>query len=737
MLLAKRILPGTLVVCALAVPGVAETVSFRNDVMAVLSKAGCNLGTCHGNQNGKGGFKLSLRGQDPHADFAVLTRDSSNRRTNPMQPDASLILLKPTMQVPHEGGRRFDAGSIEYEILHDWIAAGLPPDRSDTPHLAELKVTPVEHVLVAPEEAVALRAEAVFSDGTRRDVTRLAVYEIGEPIVEVAPGGLVRRLDFGETVVTVRFLDRQVPVRLAFVPARPDFAWSAPAPANPIDESVFNKLRRLAINPSTVCDDTTFVRRAHLDLVGMLPPADEARQFIADDRPDKRELLIDDLLQRPEFADFWAVKWADLLRAEEKTLDQKGVENYYAWIRASIAGGKPMDEFVRELIAARGSTYSHPAANYYRSMRDPLMRAESTGQLFLGIRLQCARCHNHPFDRWTQDDYYGWANLFARVDYKVLENNRTDRNDGHEFDGEQIVYIKSRGEVEHPLTGKPQPPQFLADGDAAIDPGEDRLRQLADWLTRADNERFTQTMVNRIWNELMGRGIVDPIDDFRATNPPSHPELLEWLARDFVEHGFDLRHTIRTIMRSKTYQLSAEPNETNAEDERNFSRAYVRRLSAEQILDSVSGVLDLPIEYSGYPAGMRAGELPGVQAMRFRRRQTAPGDEFLRLFGKPPRLETCECERSDESTLNQTFELVSGPFINDLLTRSGGRLDRLAETSPEGAVEELYWTALSRTPTTEELSRAVEYLRSSEDRRRTAEDLAWAVLNSKEFLLRR
>ena len=716
-----------------------EPVSFRNDVSAVLSKAGCNMGACHGNKNGKGGLKLSLRGEDPAFDFAALTRQADGRRANPLDPDASLILLKPTMRVAHEGGRRFGAESPEYDILRRWIAAGTPNDLDAAPRLVRLDVTPPEAVLADPEEEIRIRAEAVYGDGTRRNVSRLAVYEPAEPFVEVSADGLVRRRGFGETTVTVRYLDRQTPVRVAFIPARPDFAWSAPRPANFIDEHVFAKLRRLRINPSEICDDTTFLRRACLDLTGVIPTAEEARAFLKDPRSDKRERLVDELLARQEFADFWALRWADLLRAEEKTLDQKGVENYYSWIRNGLATGKPMDQFARELVAARGSTYENPAANYYRAMRDPLTRAESTAQVFLGVRLQCAKCHNHPFDRWTQDDYYGWASLFARVDYKVLENRRRDKNDKHEFDGEQVVFMKSKGDVENPATGAPQPPRVLADGAAEVDPKADRLRQLAEWLTSPENDRFAEMMVNRVWSQLLGRGIVDPIDDFRATNPPANPELLDALAADFVAHGYDLRHLIRTIMRSRVYQLSAEPNGTNTEDERQFSHAYVRRLTAEQTLDSAALALGTKIKFAGFPNGMRSDQLPGVQAMRFRRGQEEPGDDFLRAFGKPPRLQSCDCERSDEATLNQTFQLISGPFINDLLTRSDNRLAKLLERadSDEEIVRELYRRTLSREPSAEELAAAAAHLAESADRRPALEDVAWALLNSNEFMLRR
>ena len=711
--------------------------TFGTDAMAVLSKAGCNMGVCHGNQNGKGGFKLSLRGEDPAFDFEALTRDLSGRRANPIDPERSLLLLKPTMQVPHEGGRRFAIDSLEYGILQRWIAADMPADSKDSSRLVRLEVTPREQFVVEPESRVTIRAQAEFSDGQRRDVTSLCVFEPDNDVAAISRDGLVEREKFGETTIVVRFLHAQIPVRLAFVPERADYTWSGPEPANAIDEHVFAKLRSLRMNPSPVAGDSVFLRRAYLDLLGLIPPADEAQAFVNDADPEKRARLIDNLLERPEFAGFWALKWSDMLRNEEKTLDFKGVQNFHAWIRRSIATGKPMDEFVRELIAARGSTYTVPAANYYRAMRDPLMRAESTAQLFLGVRLQCARCHNHPFDRWTQDDYYDWANLFARVDYHVLENRRRDDNDKHEFDGEQIVYMARKGNVENPRTGKSAGVRFLGAADD-VDKKQDRLEQLAAWTTSPDNDLFVQTQVNRIWHALMGVGIVDPIDDFRATNPPSNPALLDALSREFVDSGFDLRHMIRLIMNSQTYQLASEPNDTNADDERNFSHAQVQRLTAEQLLDSLTLVTGVPAEFAGYPRGMRAGEIPGVKSTPIRF-QPSEGDRFLKSFGKPERLQACECERSDDATLSQAMQLTSGPMINQMLTTPENQLAEWLASgrSPGEIIDELFWTALGRAPNDEERAVMTQHLETAEDRRQALEDLTWSILNSNEFLLRR
>lgn len=719
-----------------------EKMSFRHDVMAVLSKAGCNQGVCHGNLHGKGGFRLSLRGEDPAADFVTLTRGQFGRRIDPLRPEQSLILRKPTMATAHEGGRRFAVGSGEYEILHGWIAGGMKDDPAELPRLVSLEVTPREAVLVEPQAELRLRAEAIFADGRRQDVTDMAVYETSNQLATIAADGRVSRAGFGESTVLVRFLDRQVPVRVAFVPQRADFIWSQPPETGFIDRHVFAKLRRLRMNPSPLCDDSTFVRRAYLDLLGVLPAAEEARRFVADRRTDKRKQLIDALLARPEFADNWALKWSDLLRNEEKTLDRKGVQNLHAWVRQSIAEGKPVDQFARELIAARGSTYQNPPANWYRANRDPISRAEGTARVFLGVRLQCAKCHNHPFDRWTQDDYYSWAAWFARVQYKVLENRRRDDNDGHEFDGEQIVYLDRTSEVQNARTGRPAMPRLLGVA-APPEADDDRLATVARWVTSRDNPFFARSQVNRIWFHLLGRGLVDPVDDFRATNPASHPELLDELSADFVAHGFDLRHTIRTTMNSRTYQLSAESNDTEPNDsnrdEANFARAAERRLAAEPLLDAICQVLDTSVQFNGYPLGTRAGQLPGVQAARRRERAPGMGESFLKLFGKPPRLVACDCERTDETTLAQTFNLVSGPAIQRLLTREDNRLDNLlasGESAP-AMIEQLYWTALSRPPMGEEARRLGRHLETARDRRAMMEDIAWGLLNSHEFLFRR
>jgi hypothetical protein len=720
--------------------------SFRNEVMAVLSRAGCNMGTCHGNANGKGGFKLSLRGQN--ADYDTLSRQLGSRRVSLVDPDSSLLLRKPTLAMPHQGGRRFAPGSREHQIIRNWIATGMPRDKKDSPRLTGLTATPDHATLYAPQTSMQLKVTAEFSDGSKQDVSSLAVYDSSALFVSVSPDSVAIAEHSGQTTVTVRYLNLQIPVRLEFVPDRPDFVSSAPEPANFIDEAVFAHLKRLRINPSEICDDTTFVRRAYLDVTGLLPTSEKAQNFVASAEADKRAKLIDELLASPEFNDMQALRWADLLRVEEKTLDKTGVTVFHTWIRDSFAAKKPLNEFAKELLAARGSTYKVPAANLYRSLRTTESRGESTAQLFLGVRLQCAKCHNHPFDRWTQDDYYGWSNFFARVDYKIIENKRRDKFDKHEFNGEQIVLIKTEGDVKNPGTGQIVGPRFLGATDetsaAKLEEGEnatkpDRLLQLADWMSSRSNDRFAATQANRIWYQLMGRGIVDPVDDFRTTNPPVNPELLAALKQQFVAGGFRVRPLMRAILNSKTYQVSSVPNETNQDASHLFARVEPTRLTAEQTLDAVAQTLGASVKFGDQKPGTKAVQLAGVRNGGHRYSPPEIGDSFLALFGKPERQLSCECERSGETTLAQTIELCGGDLIDQLLRDEKGRIATLLnrEKSDGQIIDILYWSALSRAASAEESAAARAHVQRQPERRQGLEDVAWAILNSNEFLLRR
>ena len=706
--------------------------TFRRDVIAMLSKSGCNAGGCHGNANGKGGFKLSLRGQDPDLDWAAMTRDQGGRRIDLIEPEKSLLLLKATAGIAHEGGGRFAAGSPEYAAFLAWLSDGAPD--SHAPRLAKLEVTPIESVLVEPATGVQLLATAVFADGARRDVTRMAVFEPSNQTVKVSAEGLVARENSGESTVLVRYLDQQVPVRLAFVPARPGFVWNDPPVENFIDEHVFKKLRTLRMNPSALCDDTAFLRRAYLDLLGVIPTGETAHAFTADAAPDKRGRLVERLLLRGEFADFWALKWADLLKIEERQLDRKGMEVFHGWIRESIAGNKPLNVFARELIAARGSTYENPAANWWRANRDPVTRAESTARVFLGTQLNCAQCHNHPFERWTQDDYYNWAGLFARLDYKIVENKRKDTNDTREFKGDQIVLLKTTGTVTNPRTGDAATPRFLGGEAPQTSAERDELLALADWLPHSP--MFARMQVNRVWFHLMGRGLVDPVDDFRASNPPSHPELLDALAKEFARHGYDLRWLIRSITQSRVYQLASEPNESNGNDEINHSRGIVRRLGAEQLVDSINKALGSVLDIEDYPEATRLSQVP--EGRKHYHPLKTDIDRFELVFGKPPRLIASECERSDEPTVGQAFQLISGPVVQDLLTQSGNRLNGWIDPEkPDREIAtEMFWTLLSRAPTAAERAATALHLETASERRKAVEDVVWALFNSKEFLFR-
>jgi hypothetical protein len=713
-----------------------EPVRFRQEVMAVLSRGGCNQGACHGNLHGKGGFKLSLRGEDPDRDYATLTRDQLGRRINRFQPQESLLLQKATARMPHEGGKRFPRGSLEYQILRRWIAQGARPD----PPVADalpviLLVEPGEAILSLPAHAVVLRAWAVYANGSRQDVSRLAVFESTNPNIEVTRLGLVDSRGPGETTIVVRYLHLRATALLAFVPARPDFRWSNPRSRNYVDELVFARLKKLRMNPSALCTDDEFLRRAYLDLLGLLPSPQETRQFLADARADKRARLVDALLERPEFAECWALRWSDLLRNEEKQLDRKGVAVFHDWIRKSFAQNRPLNQFARELLAGRGSTYTEPAANYYRALRDPYSRAEATAQVFLGIRMQCARCHNHPFDQWTQNDYHQLAAFFVRVQYRIVNNTRKDKLDKHEFIGEQVVYQDETTEVKHPATGAVLQPRFLG-GEALA--GGDRLQRLADWVADPRNPFFARAQANRIWSYLMGRGLVEPNDDFRPTNPAVNGPLLEALARDLVRHHFDQKHLIRTIMNSRTYQLSAQPNATNVDDETHCSHTQVRSLSAEALLDAIAQVTQTRLRFDGYPDVKRAGQLPSLPLLHRSRALPAPY-RFLRTFGKPERLLSCDCERSDSTTLAQALQLITGQVINQALTQSDNRLGKLLQAGKSNAeiVEELFLASLCRFPSPAERTALLQRLARAANRREALEDLLAGLLNSRAFLLRR
>jgi hypothetical protein len=719
-------------------PGERRPVSYRHDVVALLSKAGCNMGACHGNLNGKGGFRLSLRGDDPKFDLENLTRDMLGRRVDRTQPGRSLAVLKPTGQLPHEGGLRFAPGSPEAATLIGWIASGTADDVGEVPKLKRLTVFPPARIAAAPALEQQLVVTAEFADGTRRDVTRQASYDVSDPTrATVSVDGRFVASSPCETTVAVRYLGGRGISRLAFLPDRPDFVWQGPPGRNAIDAAVFAKLKAHKINPTPPVDDLAFLRRATLDALGRLPTPEEIRTFLEDGAAGRRDRLVDRLIARAEFADFWALKWADLLRNEEKTMGEKGVWVFQRWLRDELSRDTPLDEFARRLITAQGSTWENPPASFYRTNRDPMTAAETVGQVFLGVRLQCARCHNHPFDVWTQDDYYGLAAYFGNVAHKEINNVRRDMLDTHEINGDEIIFLSGQPEMVQPRSGAMMEPKAPRGPKPRLDGDIDARDDLADWLTR-NNRQFARNLANRIWFHLLGRGVVDPVDDFRDSNPPSNPALLDALTDTFVAGGMRVRPLVAWIMKSQTYQLGSEPNPTNAGDEANFARAAVRLLPAEVLLDAIGQALGKPGAFPSGPAGVRAVQLPGARM----------GGDFLKVFGKPDRLLTCECERSESTTLAQAFQLINGEAVRRLLEADDNRIGRLLRSgTPAAAIlDELSLAILGRPPTAAEQAAFLVHVgragagadagAGEPSRRKAWEDVAWALINSKEFLLR-
>jgi len=703
-----------------------KPVSFRRDVIAALNVGGCNMGACHGTPSGKNGFRLSLRGDDPRFDYLQLTREQFGRRTGRHNAEQSLIFLKGVGRVPHEGGQRFSPSSLAAEMLLAWLSEGLQDDPPDLPPLQQVQVHPGPRVQTAPARWQQLAVVARFADGQTRDVTRLSNYSSSDPsIADVSAEGLVEFKRSGEVAILVRYLEQLVSIRLTYLEPKEGYRWSHPPEHNFIDKHVYAKLRQMNLLPSELCSDGDFVRRVYLDVLGRLPTVAETQAFLQDRDPRKREKLIDQLVEMPEFADFWALKWADVLRSSRKTIQLKGSHGMQAWLRSHLLRNTPWDEVVRELLTASGNTFSNPPANYYRVARDPQSLAETTAQLFFGIRLQCAKCHNHPFERWTQDDYYGFAAWFARVKL------RPEPVLGGPPDGPaaaEVVFVERSGEVTQPRSGRVMKPRFLGVGEKEADPNQDRRAILAAWLTAPDNPFFAKSVVNRVWFHLMGKGIVDPVDDFRDSNPPSNEELLNALAADFVAHKYDLKHLIRTILKSRTYQLSVQPNEYNAEDDKYFSKAVTKLLTAEQLLDALCDLTGVPEKFNGLPLGTRAVQLPDGEV----------NHPFLKAFGQPARELACECERESEGNLGQALQLINGPTVNEKVRNPNNRLGKLlgANASDQAILDELYLAAYSRLPTPEERSQVQEHLRKNPDRRKAWEDVLWAIINTREFLFR-
>ena len=702
-------------------------VSFRRDVIAAMNVGGCNAGACHGTPSGKNGFKLSLRGFDPDADFLMLTREQFGRRTDKHDPQASLMLLKAVGAVPHEGGQRYSLSSVPAEMMIHWLGEGLQQDSKTLPEVKVSEVFPAARVLKAPAKWQQLAVNTTFKDGSSRDTTRLTVFSSSDPsIADVSPTGLVEFKRTGEVAILCRYLEQMISVRITYLEPREGFAWPNPPANNLVDTHVYAKLKMMNIAPSGLCTDDEFVRRAFLDCVGRMPTPDEVKAFLADKDAKKRDKLIEKLVDLPEFADFWALKWADVLRSSRKTIQLKGSYAFQAWLRESFQKNVPMDAMVRAIITSSGNTFNNPPANYYRIAKDPTSLAETTAQLFLGVRMQCAKCHNHPFEKWTQDDYYGMAAWFARV--KTKPEPVVGAKPAKNGPGAEVIFVSRDGEVTQPRTKQTMKPRYPGIGDVDVKPGEDRRSGLADWLTSPGNPFFAKSVANRVWFHLMGKGIVDPVDDFRDSNPSCNDELLDALAKDFADSKFDMKRLVKTIMKSRTYQLSAQPNDTNRDDGKYFSHAVTKLLTAEQLLDALCDATAVPEKFAGLPAGTRAIQLPDGEV----------NHPFLKTFGQPARELACECERESDGNLAQALQLINGPTVNEKIRNPNNRLGKLlgAKMTDDAILTDLYYAALSRPPFDDEKKLALAHIAKGADKRKAWEDVLWALINTREFLFR-
>lgn len=697
------------------------SVDYRTDVIAALSRAGCSQGACHGSPQGKGGFRLSLRGFDPASDLQTLVREGSSRRTNPFEPEQSLILRKGTGRVPHQGGVRFQTTDTAYQVLRDWIAAGCP-DSTTSRKLVSLEVLPGSRILAAGSPQQQLVALAKFEDGSVIDVTGQAVFSVPlDPAVSVTTNGLVEFTATAEANVLVRYLEQVRSVQLTYVEHDPQYKFAGPAPSNLVDEHIFARQRALQLHPAAMCTDEAFLRRVYLDVLGILPTPEEAKRFLASTAADKRDKLIDELLGRDEFATYWALKWADVMRGNRTTISLRGVHALHRYLVSHFAEDRPLTELAQEILTARGNTFENPAASFYRVARTPDEAAESFGQLFLGVRIGCAKCHNHPFEALTQTDYYGLAAFFSRVKLKGKQFGLDD----------EVVYLQRQGEVQHPLTRKNLDPVAFGFIPEKVAPEDDRRAPLAAWLIAPENRYFARSTVNRLWYHLLGRGIVEPVDDFRDTNPPSHPELLDALAQEFVKGEFKIKPVLRLILRSKTYQLAAETPEQSkhaAASARYFTHTHVRMITSEQLLDAISSAIGVPDEYPGYPAGTRAGELA----------EGAVENHFLMATSRPIRDTACDCAREEDADLAGAIHLLNNPNLVKRLTSPKSRIGLAvsAKLPPREIIEQLYLATLSRLPTEREQKIADEYIKEQGDLSAALQDLQHALLNGSEFLLR-
>ena len=692
-------------------------ISFLNEVIPVLTAAGCNQGACHGAQYGKGGLRLSLLGFDPTSDRKSIVEEKKGKRVDLMAVEQSLLLKKVTMQVPHGGGARFKADSREYHLLRDWLAQGAAGPAAGERRVVQLEVEPALRVMNR-EQSQQLRATAVYSDGSREDVTARARFDTNnEPVATVESGGLVTSRQSGMAPLMIRYQGQAAVARIVVPYARPVKQPSPPGDTF-IDRYIRTEWRRMGLSPSAPASDGEFIRRISLDLTGTLPSPEEAQAFVSDRSPGKRAKLVETLLARPEWVDYWTLYFGDILRNNRVLVGEKGMWSFRSWIQDSLRSGKPYNEMVRELIDVRGSIHRNGAANFYSVAKTPQDLAKTTSQVFLGIRLECAECHNHPFEKWTQNDYYSLSAYFAGVRYKGFS--------GSAFVGGDYLLVFGEGEVKHPRTGQVMLPKPL-EGEAKAIPSPERLKSLGTWLADPKNPFVARNLVNRIWGRLMGRGIIDPVDDVRASNPPTHPELLDALTQDFVQSGFNLKHLMRRITSSTAYGLSSQATKRNERDTQFYAYYRTRRLTAEQLMDAVSVVTGVPERFPGLPAGFRAIGLPDPNV-------SAP---VLDTFGRPAREAICECERNDEPNLSQTLVLMNGEFLQKRVTAKEGRLAGLlaAGRSDEEILRELYLRALSRPPTPDEILTAKGFIQEAGSREQGLQDMVWTLLNTREFLL--
>jgi hypothetical protein len=693
-------------------------INFPNQITPIFTKLGCNSGGCHGKASGQNGFKLSLLGFEPGEDFEYLVKEGRGRRLFPASPDLSLLLLKATNAMPHGGGQRLDKDSHEYRLMRRWIAQGMPYGNDSDPTVARIEVIPAERSMDrGSQQQIAVIAH--YTDGSTEDVTRTAQYEPNDPeMAEVTNTGLVKTLDLtGDVAVMARY-QSQVAVFRASIPLGVKVD-NLPSPRNIVDTAVFKKLEKLGVPPSAVCDDETFIRRTAVDICGRLPTPEETRNFLSDSDPNKRDKWIDNLLASTAYADYFANKWNAILRNKGgRNNSVRGNYAFHAWIREAFYNNVPYDQFVRNILASSGELGQNPPVVWYSQVKQINEQVEDCAQLFLGLRIQCARCHHHPFEKWSQRDYYGFQAFFAQVGRKA----------GYGQGEERIFHKRGAASATNPKTSERLKPTGLGSEALELSPDDDPRHSLVDWMADPNNPFFAKALVNRYWKHFFGRGIVDPEDDMRVTNPASNPELLDGLAQSFISSGFDLKALIRTICQSQVYQLSSEPNEYNRSDKQNFSRYYPKRLNAEVLLDSINQVTASNTGFTGLPGGTLAVQLPSGDGNSY----------FLTVFGKPQMESACECERSSEANLAQSLHLLNSAEVQGKLTAGSGRAAMLAndkERSDEEKIADLYLWVYSRQPTPEEVQVALAHIQKHQEKKAVAyEDILWALINTKEFL---